>query len=73
MNQKPTISIIMGICNCASTLGEAIESIIHHTYTDWELIMCGNESEYNISLVRHDFPKSSQFHYNRYIPTTIAV
>lgn len=34
------ISIIMGIYNCASTLPEAIESIINQTYTNWELIMC---------------------------------
>ena len=35
-----TISVIMGIYNCADTLPEAIESILAQTYPDWELILC---------------------------------
>lgn len=38
------ISIIMGIYNCAGTLGEALESILAQTYTDWEVIMCDDAS-----------------------------
>lgn len=34
------ISILMGIYNCADTLGEAIDSILAQTYDDWELILC---------------------------------
>lgn len=40
----PTISILMGIYNCASTLPEAIDSILAQTCTDWELIMCDDGS-----------------------------
>lgn len=40
----PKISIIMGIYNCASTLPEAIDSILNQTFTDWELIMCDDGS-----------------------------
>ena len=36
----PTISIVMGIYNCAKTLEAAVDCIINQTYTDWELIMC---------------------------------
>lgn len=65
------ISIIMGIYNCADTLGDAIESIFAQTYTDWELIMCDDgskDSTYEIAkkyiqdnpqrrikLLRHEF------------------
>ena len=42
-----TISVLMGIYNCAETLSEAIESILNQTFTDWELIMCDDGSTDN--------------------------
>ncbi len=39
-----TISVLMGIYNCASTLSEAVSSISAQTCTDWELIMCDDGS-----------------------------
>ena len=38
--EKPLISVLMGIYNCAGTLEEAVQCIINQTYTNWELIMC---------------------------------
>lgn len=40
----PKISILMGIYNCASTLPEAIDSLLNQTCTDWELILCDDGS-----------------------------
>lgn len=45
--QNVKISVIMGIYNCAETLSEAIESILHQTYKNWELIMCDDGSTDN--------------------------
>ncbi|MBQ5712142.1 MAG: glycosyltransferase [Oscillospiraceae bacterium] len=40
----PKISILMGIYNCASTLPEAIDSVLAQTFPDWELILCDDGS-----------------------------
>ncbi|GHT88273.1 putative glycosyltransferase EpsE [Spirochaetia bacterium] len=41
---KPLISVIMGIYNCALTLSESIDSLLNQTYQDFELIMCDDGS-----------------------------
>lgn len=41
---KPRVSIIMGIYNCADTLDEAVKSILEQTYQNWEMIMCDDGS-----------------------------
>ena len=48
---KYKISIIMGIYNCASTLDEAIQSLLNQTYKDWKLIMCDDASSDDTYLV----------------------
>lgn len=40
----PKISVLMGIYNCASTLQEAVDSILAQTFSDWELVMCEDGS-----------------------------
>lgn len=44
MENKPLVSIITGIYNCAPTLQEAIQSILDQTYENWELILCDDGS-----------------------------
>lgn len=41
------ISVIMGIYNCASTLGEALDSLLAQTNHDWKVIMCDDGSTDN--------------------------
>ena len=45
------ISVIMGLYNCEFTLDKAIESIIHQTYSKWELIMCDDGSSDNTYMI----------------------
>ena len=44
MDTSKKISILMGIYNCASTLREAIDSIVAQTYDNWEFIICDDGS-----------------------------
>lgn len=41
------VSVIMGIYNCASTLGEALDSLYAQTYQDFKIIMCEDGSTDN--------------------------
>lgn len=50
-----TISVIMGIYNCGSTLSDSIESIISQTFTDWELIMCDDGSTDNTYAIAEKY------------------
>lgn len=43
-NAPPLISVLMGVYNCASTVEEAILSIVDQTVTDWEFIICDDGS-----------------------------
>ena len=38
------VTVIIGIYNCASTLEEAIKSILSQTYTEWSLVICDDGS-----------------------------
>lgn len=40
----PTITVIMGIYNCADTLQEALDSLYGQTYTDFEIVLCDDGS-----------------------------
>lgn len=46
-----TISVLMGIYNCASTLEEAVSCIRAQSFEDWELIMCDDGSSDNTLAV----------------------
>ncbi len=47
----------MGVYNCANTLEEAVESILHQTYQNWELIMCDDGSKDSTYEIAKRFSK----------------
>lgn len=53
----PKISVLMGIYNCAPTLGSAIESILAQTVSDWELILCDDGSKDDTYAVAESYRK----------------
>jgi glycosyltransferase EpsE len=57
LKRSHRISIAMGIYNCAPTLSESIESILHQTYQDWELIMCDDASTDDTYKVASEYAK----------------
>lgn len=52
---EPSITVIMGIYNCADTLDEALGSLLHQTYTDWKAIMCDDSSNDNTYSVAQKY------------------
>jgi len=56
MKQKlPRISVIMGIYNCASTLAEALDSLLAQTYQEFKVIMCDDGSQDNTYEIAQTF------------------
>lgn len=55
IKKKRKISVAMAIYNCASTLREAIDSIIAQTYTDWELILCDDCSTDDTLVIAKEY------------------
>ena len=55
MNTDNKVSVIMAIYNCASTLSQAIDSILDQTYPNWELIMCDDGSTDNTYDVAKEY------------------
>lgn len=43
----PKVSVLMGAYNCADTIRDSIQSIINQTFTDWEFIICDDDSTDN--------------------------
>lgn len=41
----PKVSVIMGVYNCAGTLGEALDSLYCQTFQDFEIILCDDGSD----------------------------
>ena len=52
-----TISVIMGIYNCAETLPQAVQSIMNQSYEKWQLIMCDDGSTDNTLQVAASLAK----------------
>lgn len=59
LENKPKVSIIMGIYNCENTIKESIESILNQTYENWELIMCNDSSIDNTCNIAREYQKKN--------------
>lgn len=53
------VSIIMGVYNCADTLGAAIESVLAQTFDSWELILCDDGSADGSARIARDYQKEN--------------
>lgn len=43
----PKVSVIMGVYNCSATLQEALDSLYHQTFQDFEIVICDDGSQDN--------------------------
>ncbi|HFI0167102.1 TPA: glycosyltransferase family 2 protein [Streptococcus suis] len=60
MKTKPLFSIVMPIYNAESYLTEAVESVLHQTYQDFELILVNDASTDQSETICQEFVASHQ-------------
>lgn len=54
-SNKPAISVIMSVKNGQNCLHDSIESILHQTFSDWEMIICDDGSTDNTRLILNEY------------------
>lgn len=55
--KKPLISVVMPVFNAADFLVEAVESILHQSYTNFEFIIIDDASTDNSYSILKEFAK----------------
>jgi glycosyltransferase involved in cell wall biosynthesis len=69
MSNQPTVSVIVPVFNGAAYIREAIESVFHQTFKDYEIIVVDDGSTDNTKTVIDDWIKAGKvkyiFHENR--------
>lgn len=55
MKNTPRITVLMGIYNCASTLAEALDSLLAQTYQDFKVVMCDDGSRDDTAVVAQQY------------------
>lgn len=58
MNKEYSISVIMGIYNCAETLQETLDSLYAQTFQDFEIILCEDGSNDNTYFIAEENTKA---------------
>lgn len=56
MSEQPRVSVLMTVYNGAQWLREAIDSVVHQTYGDWELIAIENGSSDESPAILASYP-----------------
>ena len=54
---KYRVSVLMGIYNCGSTLGSALDSLMNQSFKDFKVILCEDGSSDNTLEVASAYSK----------------
>lgn len=60
MNSKPLVSVLIPVYNRGKYFAEAIESILHQSYKNWELIISDDCSTDNSLEIAHEYEKKDK-------------
>ena len=71
-DRTPQVSVVIPAYNCAAYGGQAVDSVLHQTYTDWEIIVVDDGSQDDTRLILEQYGDRIRYIYQQNQGVSIA-
>ena len=71
-DRSPQVSVVIPAYNCAEYVGQAVESVLHQTIADWEIIVVDDGSRDHTRLVLEKYSDRIRYIYQQNQGVSIA-
>jgi glycosyltransferase involved in cell wall biosynthesis len=71
-DRTPQVSVVIPAYNCAAYVGQAVDSVLRQTYTDWEIIVVDDGSRDDTKLILEQYGDRIRYIYQQNQGVSIA-
>jgi len=64
-DRTPQVSVVIPAYNCAAYVGQAVDSVLHQTYANWEIIVVDDGSRDDTKLVLEKYGDRIRYIYQQ--------
>ncbi|MCZ0900726.1 glycosyltransferase family A protein, partial [Microcoleus sp. HI-ES] len=72
IDRTPQVSVVIPAYNCADYVGQAVDSVLHQTYANWEIIVVDDGSKDDTRLVLEKYGDRIRYIYQKNQGVSIA-